>query len=472
MNSEEIAALEQATERIWEVAQRLGLDPFPTHFDIVPAAIMYEFGAYGLPGRFSHWTHGRAYQQIKTMYDYGLNRIYELVINANPAYAFLLENNSVLQNKLVVAHVLGHSDFFKHNAHFRATSRQMLETVSVHAERLRGYEFRHGRDAVEQCLDAVLSIQEHIDPFPAMRRDAAEEPPEPARPPATPYDDLWRLGEKEPEAVAHPNRKTPFEPDKDLLLFIAEHARGLEEWQRDVLHIVRQEQLYFVPQMHTKIMNEGWAAYWHLRILRELELSQDEYLEFAGLHASVLAPSGRGINPYHVGLKVWEDIERRWDDPPEAERERLRRPRGQGRAKLFEVREQEDDVSFLRNYLTKDLVEELDLYLYRYDEGKWVIVEKDWEKVRDMLVASMTNFGQPYIVVEDGDYSRNHELYLRHCFEGQELDMDYAERTLRYVHQLWGRGVHVETVLDGKVTILSFDGDHVRTKVGDRVVSQ
>jgi stage V sporulation protein R len=168
MNAEDIAALEKATERIWDIALGLGLDPFPTHFDIVPAPIMYEFGAYGLPGRFSHWTHGRAYQQIKTMYDYGLNRIYELVINANPAYAFLLENNSVLQNKLVVAHVLGHADFFKHNAHFRSTSRQMLETVSVHAERLRGYEFRHGREAVEQCLDAVLSIQEHIDPVPRV----------------------------------------------------------------------------------------------------------------------------------------------------------------------------------------------------------------------------------------------------------------------------------------------------------------
>src|SRR3954447_12669776 len=163
MNTEEMAELERATGAIWDIAQRFGIDPFPTHFDVVPATIMYEFGAYGLPGRFSHWTHGRAYQQIKTMYDYGLSRIYELVINADPAYAFLLENNSVLQNKLVVAHVLGHTDFFKNNAYFKATSRQMLETVSVHAERIRGYEFHHGRETVEEFLDAVLSIQEHID---------------------------------------------------------------------------------------------------------------------------------------------------------------------------------------------------------------------------------------------------------------------------------------------------------------------
>jgi stage V sporulation protein R len=469
MNPNEMAALEKAIGEIWDVAQRLGLDPFPVHFEIVPATIMYEFGAYGLPGRFSHWTHGRAYQQIKTMYDYGLNRIYELVINTNPAYAFLLETNSLLQNKLVAAHVLGHADFFKHNTYFRSTSRQMLETVSVHAERIRQYEFHHGQEQVEAFLDAVLSIQEHVDPFLPQRRQAATEPPKPARPRETPYDDLFYLGsEKRPEPPP-PVRKTPPEPEKDLLLFIAEHARELEDWQRDIIHIVRQEQLYFVPQMQTKIMNEGWAAYWHLQIMRELDLPQAEYMEFAALHANVLAPNRRSINPYHVGLKIWEDIERRWNEPTEEERRTLGRRGGEGRAKLFEVRELENDVSFLRNYLTKELVEELDLYLYRYENGNWVIVEKDWEKVRDTLVASMTNFGHPYIVVEDGDYNRNRELYLRHCHEGRDLDMNYAERTLRYVYQLWGRTVHLETVLDGKVVVLSFDGERSRTRVGEAV---
>src|SRR3712207_4125317 len=128
---------------------------------MVPASIMYEFGAYGLPGRFSHWTHGRAYHQIKTMYDYGLSKIYELVINSNPAAAFLLENNTVLQNMVVIAHVLGHSDFFKHNAYFAQTNRQMVESARVNAERVRQYEFKHGREAVESLLDSVLCIQEH-----------------------------------------------------------------------------------------------------------------------------------------------------------------------------------------------------------------------------------------------------------------------------------------------------------------------
>jgi stage V sporulation protein R len=471
MNTQELAELERAMGQCWDIAQRFGIDPFPTHFDVVPAGIMYEFGAYGLPGRFSHWTHGRAYQQIKTMYDYGLSRIYELVINANPAYAFLLENNSVLQNKLVVAHVLGHSDFFKHNAYFAPTSRQMLETVSVHAERLRQYEFEHGQQPVEEFLDAVLSIQEHIDPYPDMRRKEHAPPDKPRKPPETAYDDLFYLGaEKRPEPTPV-SRKNPPEPEKDLLLFLAANARELEDWQRDAIYMVHDEQLYFVPQMQTKIMNEGWAAYWHLRILRELDLTQDEYMEFAGLHANVLAPSKRNINPYYVGLKVWEDIERRWEEPTAEERDKLGRRGGEGKAKIFEVRAQENDTSFIRNYLTKDLVEELDLYLYKNENGKWVIVEKDWEKIRDMLVRSMTNFGQPYIVVEDGDYNRNHELYLRHCYEGQDLDMDYAERTLRYVHRLWGRAVHLETVMDDKQVILTYDGDRARTKVGEAVKS-
>src|SRR5919197_441146 len=147
------AELESAIPEIWAVAERLGLEPFPVHFELVPATIMYEFGAYGLPGRFSHWTHGRAYQQIKTMYDYGLSKIYELVINANPAYAFLLENNGVLQNKVVAAHVLAHVDFFKHNVYFERTNRQMVEGASVNAERIRHYEFQHGERDVEEFLD-------------------------------------------------------------------------------------------------------------------------------------------------------------------------------------------------------------------------------------------------------------------------------------------------------------------------------
>ncbi|MBA2450047.1 MAG: SpoVR family protein [Chloroflexi bacterium] len=470
MTPDEVRDLESSMAEIWALAQKMGLDPYPTHFELVPASIMYEFGAYGIPGRFSHWTHGRAYQQIKTMYDYGLSKIYELVINTNPAYAFLLENNTVLQNKLVAAHVLAHVDFFKNNAYFQHTNRGMLEATSVNAERLRQYEFEHGRDEVERVLDAVLSIQEHVDANPTLRARPASDDVRPrAREPREgPFDDLVYIGSNRRPEVPAPERKFPPEPEKDLLLFIAEHAPDLEPWERDIVHIVRSEQIYFLPQMQTKVMNEGWASFWHARIMREMDLPQDDYVEFARLHSGVLAASRRSINPYYVGMKIFEDIERRWDQPTDEDRARLGRLGGEGRAKIFEVRELDNDQSFLRNYLTKDLVEELDLYLYRLEDDTWVIVEKDWEVVRDTILTSLTNFGQPYIVVEDGDHHRNRGLRLKHCFEGQELDLGYADKTLRHVQRLWGRSVHLETVIDGRPMTLVVDDERSLTVMTPR----
>jgi len=466
MDAQDYQKLEEAIGQVWDIAISFGLDPFPVHFEVVPATIMYEFGAYGLPGRFSHWTHGRAYQQMKTMYDYGLSKIYELVINTNPSYAFLMESNSLLQNKLVAAHVLGHSDFFKNNAYFAQTNRHMIEGASVNADRIRGYEFEHGSSEVEQFLDAVLSIDEHVDPngfigqrtAKGSRRD--HEKATKPRLSSTPYDDLLSLDKQVPpeKGQATLKRKFPEEPTKDLLLFIATYAPDLEDWQRDIIHMVRSEMLYFVPQMQTKIMNEGWAAYWHARIMRELNLPENEYLDFAEMHSSVLAPTRRQINPYYVGMKIFEDIEKRWDRPTEEEQRVLKRPGGQGREKIFEVRSLENDVSFLRNYLTKDLVDKLDLYIYELRNNEWVIVEKDWQKVRDMIVDSMTNFGRPYIVVEDADFNRNGELLLVHKSEGKELDQAYAEKTLEYVYRLWGRTVHLVTPVDGKKVTLTYNG--------------
>ena len=478
MNSQDCRKLEKVIERVWEIAGDFGLDPFPIDFEVVPAAIMYEFGAYGLPGRFSHWTFGRAYQQTKVMYDYGLSKIYELVINTNPSHAFLMEGNSLIQNTLVAAHVTGHSDFFRHNAFFANTNRQMVDGVSVNAERIRRYEFDHGKEAVEHFLDAVLSIQEHVDPEAALgdvwkgragrggslnpRLVTARTVPQADHEVshvAGPYEDILTLGQSPAIPAEATPKKFPEDPQKDILLFLAEHAPDLAEWQRDVLHIVRSEMLYFVPQMQTKIMNEGWASFWHARIMRELELPEEDYVEFAQLHANVCAPSKRNLNPYYVGMKMFEDIERRWDNPTREERERFGRKGGEGRAKIFEVRELEDDAAFIRNYLTQQLVDDLDLYIYKVEGEEMKVVESDYEKIRDMIVASMTNFGNPYIVVEDGDYRRGRELYLRHAYEGQEIDIDYAERTLQYVFQIWRRPIHVETVLNGKPVLLSFDGE-------------
>ncbi len=469
MYDREIGDLEKSLERIWEVARRFGLDPFPTRFEIVPATVMYEIGSYALPGRYSHWTFGKAYHRMKTMYDFGLSKIYEVVINTNPSYGFLLETNSPIQNKLVMAHVLGHVDFFKNNAYFSRTNRRMVESASTHAARMSEYEFKYGRKTVEQFLDAVLSIEEHIDPNFFIRREleGAEAEAEAVRRAEKDrmkegrYDDLWRLDRKlEPPTQDGEEKRREQPPEKDLIYYIMRHSPTLADWQRDAMAMIREEMEYFVPQMQTKTLNEGWASFWHARIMRELDLPDQEMLEFADLHSGVVSPHKGQLNPYYLGYKILEDIERRWDAPTQEERERLGRRGGEGRAKIFEVRELDNDVSFLRNYLTEDLCEELDLFVYELvDEEEWTVTEKRWQRVRDQLVANMTNFGFPYIVVADGDYNGNRELYLRHQYEGAELDAPYARKVLEHVYVLWGRPVHLETVVDDERVVMHYNGE-------------
>ena len=465
MDTADIRELEDAIAPVWEIAQGLGLDPYPVHYELVPASIMYEFGSYGLPGRFSHWSHGKMYNRMKTQYDYGLSKIYELVINTNPSYAFLMEGNSVLQNKLVMAHVLGHCDFFKNNAYFGATNRRMVETASLNAGRIRQYEYEHGLSKVERFLDAALSIQEHIDPTDARRPEIARKdsppPQEPMASRTSPYEDLFALtGENKPVERTEPGEEVQPQPEKDIVGYIMRHSRHLEAWQRDILGIVREEMLYFVPQMQTKIANEGWASYWHARIMRELDLTNEEYTDFASMNAGVLAPSRNAINPYYLGVKLLEDIERRWDNPKEEEKRIWGIKGGEGRKKLFEVREEENDVSLIRNYMTEKLVEDLDLYLYERQGDEWVIVDKDWEHVRDNMVAQMANFGNPTIVVESGDYRHNGELYLRHLHSGQDLDEVYAEKTLEYVYALWGKPVYLGEYTGGREDRVQLSGSH------------
>ncbi|MCL6479431.1 MAG: SpoVR family protein [Peptococcaceae bacterium] len=478
--NDEVRLLEEAVGKIIAKAKEFGLDFYDMYFEICPAEIIYTFGAYGMPTRFSHWTFGKSYHKMKTQYDYNLSRIYELVINSNPCYAFLLEGNTLIQNKLVVAHVLAHCDFFKNNAYFRHTSRDMVEIMASASNRFREYEFKYGKQKVEAFLDAVISVQEHVDPYRYIVKEAGKETggtekdscsgkcgcgnkgADGRRPrKETPYDDLWDLDGKEScnAQCEEKPKKFPEKPEKDLLLFIVQNARDLEDWQRDIISVIRKEMLYFWPQMETKIMNEGWASYWHLRILREMDLDEDEAIEFSKMHAGVTQASKMRLNPYLLGLKIFEDIEKRWDQPTEEEKKKYGRRGGEGRQKIFEVRETENDVSFLRNYLTKELIEEMDLYLFKKVGYEWKITDKEWKEVRDNIVASMTNCGFPYLVVEDGDFNKRGELYLKHQYEGVELDVFYLERTLPHVYKLWGRPVHLETVLDNKKVLFSYNGE-------------
>ncbi|MFC7681094.1 SpoVR family protein [Paenibacillus sp. GCM10028914] len=456
MHQDEIAELERSISEITEIAKGFGLDFYPMRYEICPADIIYTFGAYGMPTRFSHWSFGKTFNKMKMQYDFGLSKIYELVINSNPCYAFLLDGNSLIQNKLIVAHVLAHCDFFKNNARFSVSNRNMVESMSATAERISRYELEHGTDAVEQFIDAVLAIQEHVDPQ-ILRPEKLDKQRYTERiiqgqkddakryKISGPYDDLWDTEESNSKAKAAKDessqRNFPPIPEKDIMWFIQEHSEILEDWQRDIMSMLREEMLYFWPQMETKIMNEGWASYWHQRILREMDLTSEETVEFAKLNASVVQPSRHSLNPYYLGLKIFEDIERRWD-----------------REKMFEVREYDSDISFLRNYLTKELVNDLDLYVFEKKGPEWKITDKAWENIRDQLVVSRVNGGSPYLVVQDGDYHRSGELLIKHQYEGMELDLKYMERTLPYVYHLWGKPVHLQSVIENKPILFYYDG--------------
>ena len=271
MSKSEIEQLEYSIDQITEIAKGFGLDFYPMRYEICPAEIIYTFGAYGMPTRYSHWSFGKNFHRMKTQYDLGLSKIYELVINSDPCYAFLLDGNSLIQNKLIVAHVLAHCDFFKNNVRFSKTNRNMVESMSATAERIRQYEIEHGAEEVEQFIDAVLAIQEHIDPVLTLsyrqsrsRQEANRAAPDPKSEIKFGYEDLWELDTKG-KAAGSPDKEEakrfPPKPEKDLLLFIEENAPYMEDWQRDILTMLRDEMLYFWPQLETKIMNEGWASF-------------------------------------------------------------------------------------------------------------------------------------------------------------------------------------------------------------------
>ncbi len=465
---EEQRELEDAISEITKIAEGFGLDFFPMRYEICPSDIIYTFGAYGMPTRFSHWSFGKTFNRMKMQYDLGLSKIYELVINSNPCYAFLLDGNSLVQNKLIVAHVLAHCDFFKNNARFSVSNRNMVESMAAAAERISQYELEHGTAQVERFLDAVMAVQEHIDPSLykpygldkkhymelQLRRDKSKSRDRGAKSNVSPYEDLWELEEFENASQAASRidetpeaRKFPLNPEKDLVWFIQEFSPIMEDWQRDIMSILREEMLYFWPQIETKIMNEGWASYWHQKIMRKLPLTSEETIEYAKLNSAVVQPSRHSLNPYYLGLKIFEDIEKRF-----------------GQEKIFEVRELDSDPSFLRNYLTKELTDELDLYIFEKKGQEWKITDKTWETIRDQLVYSRVNGGFPYLEVTDGDWQRSGDLYVTHRFEGTELDLKYVERTLPYLVQLWGKPVHLETTSDDKKVLFSCDGKKTSRK--------
>jgi stage V sporulation protein R len=452
--------------RIREAVAKLGLNCYDQEFELCDHYQMLGYMAYsGMPSHYPHWSYGKQYEKLKTLYDYGVSGLpYEMVINAKPSIAYLMRDNSLLLQVLTMAHVYGHNDFFKNNFTFRSTRAELtVELFKAHAMRVRKYveDPSLGIDAVERVLDAAHALAFQRRRNLAIRKLSREEQVKLTMEAAQPKPDSYRKIHRPSEFQAPDVNKVPLEPEQDLLLFIRDYNPYLTEWEKDLLTIVDEGARSFLPMIETKIMNEGWASYWHKRILDSLGLDQGLYLEFLVRHNQVVRPIPGQINPYHLGLKIWEDIHRRYTNPAPEEIERDGRPDRTGDEKLFQVREVERDTSFVRRYLTAELARELDLFKFE-PRGSDLVVsevsdEDGFEEVKETLLRNIGTNSIPVIKAEDADFGQNRTLYLRHYHDGRDLHLEYAEKTLAYVYALWGRECALETVVRGRRILLIYN---------------
>ncbi len=487
------AYLRDIQEEVEGHARDFGLDFFPILYEVLDYKTMNEVAAYGgFPTRYPHWRFGMDYEQLSKSYEWGLSKIYEMVINTNPAYAYLLEGNSTTDQKLVMAHVCAHVDFFKHNYYFSKTNRKMIDGMANHASRVRRHMSRWGQDVVEEFIDTCLSLENLIDPMsayivrqrpprtPEQQRADEEAEPEVGKLRSKGYMDsfinppeyLEAQKKKKEEEAKKQRHRFPEQPQRDVLQFLIENA-PLEHWQRDVLEVVRDEAYYFAPQAMTKIMNEGWATYWHSKILTEKALHASEIIDYADACSGVLATSPGKLNPYKLGVELLRNIEDRWNkgqfgkewdecDSMDQKKDWDRRT-GLGRAKIFEVRKLYNDITFLDEFFTMEFCIEQKFYSFGFQErsGNWEIMSKEFKKVKDQLLKMLTNRGQPVIVVEDANFENRSELLLKHLHEGTDLDANQARDTLRNAAKVWSRPVSLLTKIENKGKLLRCEDGNI-----------
>ncbi len=472
MKELDLKKLDEADGLIREIGAEFGLDFMEQEFEVVPARKMLEIMAYRLPVNYSHWSFGRDFEIERTRYEHGFSVPYEVVFNSDPARAYLMETNPLPIQVLVMAHVYAHNDFMRNNKHFQVTRRDMITSAAEAAHRFRRYEEDYGRRAVERLIDAGMSIEWNIDPDELIRPETEAE----ARdrlygwsgklPAEGDFDDLLpqkkRLSMDEKRIL---RRKTPPEPTMDVLKYVIENSPVLSsEWQKDVLSTIRGQALYFLPYRRTKIMNEGWATFWHEKIMGRLFsegfLSGDEHGYYNLYNSRVKSHNPRSINPYLLGNALFANIETRWNTGrfgrqyegcADAERKanwdlHLQK----GRDKIMEVRRTHMDWFFIDEFLNREVMEDLELYVYQeLDRGSHIdlkVKETGFEKIKRLMVLSLMNWGIPRILVMDGNYRNSSQLYLKHEFEGLPLDDEYCRNTLEHIHSLWGRPVYLETL--------------------------
>lgn len=480
-------------DEIYNYALEFGLDFYPVRFEVCDYDTINILAAQGgFPSRFPHWRFGMDYDQLSKGYAYGLQKIYEMVINTNPCYAYLLNANHIVDQKIVMAHVYGHADFFKNNAWFANTDRNMMAVMANHGTKIRRYMERYGQNKIEEFIDRVLSIENLIDvdmlfetqDLKRQREErliiAKEEiaNAEDGRSNALKSfmrtkEKAGRLSDAQEKVESQEMREKKIETPRDVMFYLLENA-PLEEWEADILGILRDEAYYFLPQRLTKIMNEGWASYWHSHIMTNRALKASEIIDYADHHAGVMAMSRQNINPYRIGIELFRDIEYRWDtgrfgkeyNDCEDMHAKLNwdAQLGLGRSKIFEVRKTHNDVSFIDEFFTPEFCERQQLFTAKYNPrtGRNEIETRDFVEIKNKLLTQLSNFGSPVIEVESGNYQNRGELLLRHVHHGVDLDFAYASDTLRNLYALWKRPVNITSRQEDQNITLSFDGSEFK----------
>jgi stage V sporulation protein R len=481
-----IGELAKLRDEVLGYALDYGLDFYPVVFEVCDYDTVCILAANGgFPTRYPHWRFGMSYDQLSKGNTYGFQKIYELVVNTDPCYAYLLSSNRYVDQKLVMAHVYGHADFFKNNAWFSSTNRKMMDVMANRATKIRRYSEKYGYDKVETFIDTVLSLENLLDVNVLFTHEHEHKSPD--------DDDyefvdsrsqvlrsFMRSEEKKNAKEATVKEDTPLDKidekikgTRDILKFLMTYA-PIEEWQSDIIGILREEAYYFLPQRMTKIMNEGWASYWHSKILTQKALRSSEIIDFAEVHSGVMAMSPQNINPYKIGIELMRDIEHRWDTGKFGKeymdctdmhtKENWHIDTNQGREKIFEVRKTHNDITFIDEFFTPEFCERMQLFTYKFNPrtGRNEIETRDFQAIKTKLLSQLTNFGSPIIEVESANYKNRGELLLRHVHQGVDLDFAQAADTMANMYAIWKRPISITTISEDKTVVYTFDGKELK----------
>ncbi len=415
--------LESYRKRIENLAKEYGLSFFDTIFELVDYEQMRKLASYeGFYARYPHWRFGMNYHRFLKSDEYGLSKIYELVINHDPCYAYLLESNQILDQKLVMAHVFGHSDFFKNNKWFSHTNRKMSEIMKDYHDRVCRFIEQHGYEKVEKAIDHFLVLENLIDRY-------------------APYRLKDKLSEK-PERPEKPEKLE--EPIKDILLFLIHHGK-LKDWEVDLLCIVRDEAYYFAPQYMTKVINEGWASYWHSKFMTEKLISHKEIVDFAGRHSSATAMQAPQFNPYKVGLALFRYIEETSESDSQPKK---------GQEKIFEIRKNYNDATFINEFLTKEFCQKFHI---PFPKDPRIDPELSFRRWKEQILSQLFNSGHPLVQLIDCDY-KGGELLIEHVHEGFDLEIQSVKKCLESLFFTWKKPISIKTKQNKEDKILCFDG--------------